>query len=398
MDSFHPEGAGFPRMLRLPPYIFGIVNQLKMDARRRGEDIIDLGMGNPDMATPKHIVNKLIEAVKNPKNHRYSASKGIYKLRLAIADWYRRRFDVELDPELEAVVTIGAKEGIGHLTLATLGPGDVVFVPDPTYPIHAYSVVIAGGDLRSVPLVGKEDFFQRLLVATKQTWPQPKMLIVSFPHNPTTKVIDLAFFENLVSFAKEHRLMIVHDFAYGDIVFDGYKAPSLLQVKGAKDVGVEFFSLSKSYNMPGWRIGFAVGNAEMLAALAKLKSYFDYGTFQPIQIAAIIALNEDQNCVREIVEEYRKRRDTLINGLKRVGWEIEKPKGTMFVWAEIPKSFKEMGSIEFTKLLLREGRVAVSPGVGFGEYGEGFVRFALVENEARIKQAIKGIGKVLKKG
>jgi alanine-synthesizing transaminase len=397
MDSFHPEGAGFPRMLRLPPYIFGIVNQLKMDARRRGEDIIDLGMGNPDMATPKHIVNKLIEAVKNPKNHRYSASKGIYKLRLAIADWYRRRFDVELDPELEAVVTIGAKEGIGHLTLATLGPGDVVFVPDPTYPIHAYSVVIAGGDLRSVPLVGKEDFFQRLLVATKQTWPQPKMLIVSFPHNPTTKVIDLAFFENLVSFAKEHRLMIVHDFAYGDIVFDGYKAPSLLQVKGAKDVGVEFFSLSKSYNMPGWRVGFAVGNAEMLAALAKLKSYFDYGTFQPIQIAAIIALNEDQNCVREIVEEYRKRRDTLINGLKRVGWEIEKPKGTMFVWGEIPKSFKEMGSIEFTKLLLREGRVAVSPGVGFGEYGEGFVRFALVENEARIKQAVKGIEKVLKK-
>jgi alanine-synthesizing transaminase len=398
MDSFHPEGAGFHRMLRLPPYIFGIVNQLKMDARRRGEDIIDLGMGNPDMATPKHIVNKLIEAVKNPKNHRYSASKGIYKLRLAIADWYRRRFDVELDPELEAVVTIGAKEGIGHLTLATLGPGDVVFVPDPTYPIHAYSVVIAGGDLRSVPLVGEEDFFQRLLVATKQTWPQPKMLIVSFPHNPTTKVIDLAFFENLVSFAKEHRLMIVHDFAYGDIVFDGYKAPSLLQVKGAKDVGVEFFSLSKSYNMPGWRIGFAVGNAEMLAALAKLKSYFDYGTFQPIQIAAIIALNEDQNCVREIVEEYRKRRDTLINGLKRVGWEIEKPKGTMFVWAEIPKSFKEMGSIEFTKLLLREGRVAISPGVGFGEYGEGFVRFALVENEARIKQAVKGIGQVLKKG
>jgi len=398
MDSFHPEGAGFHRMLRLPPYIFGIVNQLKMDARRRGEDIIDLGMGNPDMATPKHIVNKLIEAVKNPKNHRYSASKGIYKLRLAIADWYRRRFDVELDPELEAVVTIGAKEGIGHLILATLGPGDVVFVPDPTYPIHAYSVVIAGGDLRSVPLVGEEDFFQRLSVATKQTWPQPKMLIVSFPHNPTTKVIDLAFFENLVSFAKEHRLMIVHDFAYGDIVFDGYKAPSLLQVKGAKDVGVEFFSLSKSYNMPGWRIGFAVGNAEMLAALAKLKSYFDYGTFQPIQIAAIIALNEDQNCVREIVEEYRKRRDTLINGLKRVGWEIEKPKGTMFVWAEIPKSFKEMGSIEFTKLLLREGRVAVSPGVGFGEYGEGFVRFALVENEARIKQAVKGIQKVLKKG
>ena len=396
MELFRPEGSGFHRMMRLPPYIFGIVNQLKMDARRRGEDIIDLGMGNPDLPTPEHIVNKLIEAVKNPRNHRYSASKGIYKLRLAITDWYRRRFDVELDPESEVVVTIGAKEGIGHLTLATLGPGDVVIVPDPTYPIHAYSVVIAGGDLRSVPLVGEEDFFQRVLTATKQTWPHPKMLIVSFPHNPTTKVVDLNFFENLVAFAKEHQLMIVHDLAYGDIVFDGYRAPSLLQVKGAKDVGVEFFSLSKSYNMPGWRIGFALGNAEMLSALARLKSYFDYGVFQPIQIAGIIALNEDQNCVRETVEEYQKRRDALINGLRRVGWEIEKPKGTMFVWAEIPGLFKKMGSVEFSKLLLREGKVAVSPGVGFGEYGEGFVRFALVENETRIKQAVKGIQRVLK--
>jgi alanine-synthesizing transaminase len=398
MDSFHPEGAGFHRMMRLPPYIFGIVDQLKKDARRKGEDIIDLGMGNPDMPTPKHVVNKLIEAVKNPRNHRYSASKGIYKLRLAITEWYRRRFDVELDPESEAVITIGAKEGIGHLTLATLGPGDVVLVPDPAYPIHPYSVVIAGGDLRSVPLLGEEDFFQRLLIATKQTWPNPKMLIVSFPHNPTTKVVTLDFFENLVAFAKDHNLMIVHDLAYADIVFDGYQAPSLLQVKGAKDVGVEFFSLSKSYNMPGWRVGFALGNSEMLAALSKLKSYFDYGIFQPIQIAAIIALNENQNCVREIVEEYRKRRDTLINGLKRVGWEIEKPKGTMFVWAEIPDPFKKMGSIDFAKFLLTEAKVAVSPGVGFGECGEGFVRFALVENEARIKQAIKGIGKVLKKG
>jgi alanine-synthesizing transaminase len=397
MESFRSEGMGFHRMMRLPPYIFGIVNQLKTDARRRGEDIIDLGMGNPDLPTPKHIVNKLIEAVKNPRNHRYSASKGIYKLRLAIADWYRRRFDVELDPESEVVVTIGAKEGIGHLTLATLGPEDVVIVPDPTYPIHAYSVVIAGGDLRSVPLVGEGDFFQRVLIATKQTWPHPKMLIVSFPHNPTTKVVDLNFFENLVAFAKDHRLMIVHDLAYCDIVFDGYRAPSLLQVKGAKDVGVEFFSLSKSYNMPGWRVGFALGNAEMLSALARLKSYFDYGVFQPIQIAGIIALNEEQNCVRETVEAYRKRRDTLINGLRRVGWEIEKPKGTMFVWAEIPGPFKKMGSVEFSKLLLRDGKVAVSPGVGFGEYGEGFVRFALVENEARIKQAVKGIGKVLKK-
>jgi alanine-synthesizing transaminase len=397
MDSFHLKGSEFHRMMRLPPYIFGIVNQLKMEARRRGEDIIDLGMGNPDLPTPKHIVHKLIEAAKNPRNHRYSASKGIYKLRLAITEWYRRRYDVELDPEAEAVVTIGAKEGLGHLVLATLGPGDVVLVPDPTYPIHAYSVVIAGGDLRSVPLIGKGDFFDRLLAATRQTWPPPKMLIISFPHNPTTEVVDIDFFENLVAFAKGHHLMIVHDLAYGDIVFDGYRAPSLLQVKGAKDVGVELFSLSKSYNMPGWRVGFAVGNAEMLAALARLKSYLDYGVFQPVQIASIIALNEDQECVRETVEIYRKRRDTLVNGLRRIGWEIEKPKGTMFVWGEIPRPLQKMGSIEFSKLLLREGQVAVSPGVGFGECGEGFVRFALVENDARIKQAVKGIQRVLKK-
>jgi alanine-synthesizing transaminase len=398
METILPGGLEFHRMMRLPPYIFGIVNQLKIEARQRGEDIIDLGMGNPDLPTPKHIVNKLVEAVRNPKNHRYSASKGIYKLRLAITDWYRRRFDVELDPDSESVVTIGAKEGIGHLTLATLGPGDVVLVPDPTYPIHAYSVVIAGGDLRSVPMVGEADFFQQLLMATKQTWPQPKMLIISFPHNPTTRVVDVDFFEDLVAFAKEHHLLVVHDLAYADIVFDGYRAPSLLQVKGAKDIGVEFFSLSKSYNMPGWRVGFAVGNAEMLGALSRLKSYFDYGIFQPIQIAAIIALNEDQSCVREIAEEYQKRRDALVHGLKRVGWEIEKPKGTMFVWGEIPKPFKKMGSVDFSKLLLRDAKVAVSPGVGFGENGEGFVRFALVENEARIKQAVKGIQNVLKKG
>ncbi len=398
VDAFHPEGSGFHRMMRLPPYIFGIVNQLKIEARQRGEDIIDLGMGNPDLPTPKHIVQKLIEAVKNPRNHRYSASKGIYKLRLAMTDFYRRRFDVELDPETECVVTIGAKEGIGHLVLATIGPGDVVLVPDPTYPIHAYSVVIAGGDLRSVPLTGEGGCFKRLLAATKQTWPHPRMLIVSFPHNPTTKVVNLDFFEDLVAFAKEHHLMIVHDLAYADIVFDGYRAPSLLQVKGAKDVGVEFYSLSKSYNMPGWRVGFALGNAEMLTALARLKSYFDYGTFQPIQIAAIIAITNGQECVHETVEIYRKRRDTLIHGLKRAGWEIEKPKGTMFVWAEIPKPFKKMGSVDFSKLLLREGKVAVTPGVGFGEYGEGFVRFALVENENRIKQAVKGIQKVLEEG
>ena len=398
MDSPYPENLEFHRMMRLPPYLFAIVDRLKIEARRRGEDIIDLGMGNPDLSTPKHIVGKLVEAVKNPRNHRYSASRGIYKLRLGITDWYRRRYDVELDPETESVVTIGAKEGLGHLALATLGPGDVVLVPDPTYPIHAYSVVIAGGDLRSVPLMGGGDFFQKLLTATKQSWPHPKMIIVSFPHNPTTVVVDLNFFEDLVAFAKEHHLMVVHDLAYGDIVFDEYKAPSFLQVKGAKDVGVEFYSLSKSYNMPGWRVGFAVGNAEMLAALARLKSYLDYGVFQPIQIASIIALNKDQECVHQTVEEYRKRRDALVNGLKRVGWEIEKPKGTMFVWAEIPKPFKKMGSIDFSKHLLTEGKVAVSPGIGFGQYGEGFVRFALVENEARIKQAVKGIQGVLKKG
>ena len=396
MNLFHPDGSEFQRMTRLPPYIFGIVNTLKMEARRRGEDIIDLGMGNPDLPTPRHIVNKMVEAVKNPRNHRYSASKGIFKLRKAITDWYQRCYDVDLDPETESVVTIGAKEGLGHLALATIGPGDVVLVPNPTYPIHAYSVIIAGGDVRSIPLTKEGDFFHPLLVATKQSWPQPKMLIVSFPHNPTTKVVDLDFFEKLVDFAREHRLMVVHDLAYRDLVFDGYRAPSLLQVKGAKDVGVEFFSMSKSYSMAGWRVGFACGNPQMLAALARLKSYLDYGVFQPVQIASIIALNEDQRSVHETAEIYRKRRDTLIHGLKRVGWEIEKPKGTMFVWAEIPKPFKKMGSIEFSKLLLSAGKVAVSPGIGFGEYGEGFVRFALVENEARIRQAVQGIKKVLK--
>jgi len=383
-------------MERLPPYLFAIVDQLKMEARRRGEDIIDLGMGNPDLPTPKHIVQKLVESVKNPKNHRYSASRGIYKLRLAMGEWYRKRYDVDLDPETEIVVTIGVKEGIAHLALATLSPGDVVLVPNPTYPIHAYSVVIAGGDVRSVPLIKEEDFFQQLLTATKDSWPHPKMVILSFPHNPTTRVVDLHFFEKLVDFAKEHHLMVVHDLAYADIVFDDYRAPSLLQVKGAKEVGVEFFSLSKSYNMAGWRVGFAAGNPHMLGALARLKSYVDYGIFQPIQIASIIALKEDQECVRETVEIYRRRRDTLIQGLKRVGWEIEKPKGTMFVWAEIPKPFQKMGSIDFAKFLLREAKVAVSPGVGFGEYGEGYVRFALVENEARIKQAIQGIRKAFR--
>jgi alanine-synthesizing transaminase len=386
----------FRRIQRLPPYIFTIIDTLKIEARRAGEDIIDLGMGNPDLATPKPIVSKLVEAVKNSRCHRYSASKGVYKLRLAITDWYRRNYQVELDPDTEAIATIGAKEGLSHLALATISSGDVVFVPNPAYPIHPYSVIIAGGDLISIPLTKDRDFFTELINATKRTWPHPKMLIISFPHNPTTTVVDIDFFRRIVDFAREHNIMVIHDFAYADLVFDGYRAPSFLQVPGAKDVGVEFFSLSKSYSMPGWRVGFCVGNKTMISALARLKSYFDYGIFAPIQIAAIIALNEAEDSVPGIVDTYRKRRDTLIDGLKRIGWEIEKPKGTMFVWAEMPESHRAMGSLEFSKLILKEGKVAISPGIGFGEYGEGYVRFALVENEHRIKQAIRGIKKALK--
>lgn len=384
----------FYRIKRLPPYVFSIVDELKMKARRKGDDIIDLGMGNPDLATPPHIVDKLIEAVKNPRNHRYSASRGIAKLRAAIAGWYARNYAVDIDPETEAIVTLGAKEGLAHLVLATVGGGDVVLVPTPSYPIHAYSVIIAGGDLRTIPLVKDRDFFQDLQAATRQVWPQPKMMIISFPHNPTTRVVDLPFFEKIVDFARAHNMMVVHDLAYADLVFDGYKAPSFLQVPGAKDVGLEFFTLSKSYSMPGWRVGFAVGNRKMIHALARIKSYLDYGMFQPVQIAAIIALNEDQACVEEIRKTYQDRRDALVDGLRRVGWKIEKPKGTMFVWGEIPEKFKEMGSLEFCKLVLQVGKVAVSPGIGFGEYGDDHVRFALVENCHRIKQAVKGIKKL----
>ena len=384
----------FRRIRRLPPYVFKIVDDLKLEARRKGEDIIDLGMGNPDLATPKPIIDKLVEAASNPRNHRYSASKGVYKLRLAITDWYKRKYNVDLHPETEAIVTIGAKEGVSHMVLATIGPGDVVFVPNPTYPIHSYSVVIAGGDLRSIPLHRDRDFFEDLLIATKQTWPQPKMLIISFPHNPTTAVIDLDFFKKIVDFAREHNIMVIHDLAYADLVFDDYRAPSFMEIPGAKDLGVEFFSLSKSYNMPGWRVGFAVGNKKMIGALARIKSYLDYGIFQPIQIASIIALNECHNCVKEITDTYESRRNVLVDGLQRIGWDIERPKGTMFVWAQIPKKFKDMASLEFSKLLLQEAKVAVSPGVGFGEYGDDHVRFALVENEHRIRQAIRGIRQV----
>jgi len=384
MDDFY-------RISRLPPYVLGIIRDLTIEARRLGEDIIDLGMGNPDLATPKHIVSKLVEAARNPKNHRYSVSRGIQKLRVAIADWYKRKYDVDIDCNEEVVVTMGAKEGIGHLVLATISQGEVVFVPTPAYPIHPYSVVIAGGDLRTVPLLPKEEFFDRLSIAAKTTWPRPRMLIISFPNNPTTEVVDLGFFEKIVAFANEHELMIVHDLAYADLVFDGYKAPSFLQAKGAKDVGVEFYSLSKSYNMPGWRVGFAVGNKKMINALARIKSYFDYGVFQPIQIASIIALNDGDADVQAINEIYRKRRDALCDGLNRSGWIVEKPKGTMFVWAKIPEAFSSMDSIEFSKTILKEAKVAISPGIGFGEYGEGYVRFALIENEYRIKQAAKGI-------
>jgi alanine-synthesizing transaminase len=385
----------FARLDRLPPYVFATVNEIKMEARRADEDIIDLGMGNPDLGTPRHIVDKLIEAAQKPHNHRYSASMGITKLRIAIAEWYKRRYDVEVDPDSEAIVTIGAKEGISHLILVTIRPGDVVFTPNPTYPIHPYSAIISGGDVRGIPVGPEQIFFENLMSATRQTWPRPKVLILSYPHNPTTEVVDLEFFERLVDYAKENNIMIIHDFAYADLTYDGYKAPSFLQASGAKDVGVEFFSLSKSYSMPGWRVGFCVGNQEIVAALRRIKSYLDYGIFQPIQIASIIALNGSQDCVEEIRLTYKERRDALIDGLKRVGWDIKKPKGTMFVWGKIPDLFLNMGSVEFSKFLIKEAKVAVSPGLGFGEYGDEYVRFALIENKKRINQAVRGIRSIM---
>lgn len=387
--------AQFARLDRLPPYVFATVNKIKMDARHEGKDIIDLGMGNPDLATPKHIVDKLNEAVQKPHNHRYSASMGIKKLRLAIADWYKHRFDVDIDHENEAIVTIGAKEGISHLVLVTIRPGDVVFTPTPTYPIHPFSAIIAGGDVRGIPAGPDSDFFNNLIDATRQTWPKPKLLIISFPHNPTTETVNLEFFEKIVAFAKEYNIMVIHDFAYADLVFDGYVAPSFLQAKGAKDVGIEFFSLSKSYNMAGWRVGFCVGNPEIVGALRRIKSYLDYGIFQPIQIASIIALNGPQDCVSEIRDIYKERRDTLISGLNRAGWNVESPKGTMFVWAKIPEKYRKMGSVEFSKMLIHKAQVAVSPGLGFGEYGDNYVRFALIENKMRTNQAVRGIRKIL---
>jgi alanine-synthesizing transaminase len=385
----------FARLDRLPPYVFATVNQIKMQSRRDGQDIIDLGMGNPDMGTPDHIVDKLVEAARKPHNHRYSASMGITKLRLAIANWYGRNYGVDINPETEAIVTIGVKEGLSHLVLVTTRPGDVVFTPNPTYPIHPFSAIIAGGDVRGIPVGPGQDFFENLMAATKQTWPRPKMLIISYPHNPTTEVVTLDFFQKVVDYAKENDILVIHDFAYADITFDGYKAPSFLQAKGAKDVGVEFFSLSKSYNMAGWRMGFCCGNPETVAALKRIKSYLDYGVFQPIQIASIIALNGPDDCVTEIRKTYKARRDALIRGLNSAGWKIPKPKGTMFVWGRIPEKYRKMGSVEFSKFLIREAQVAVSPGLGFGEYGDEFVRFALIENPMRINQAVRGIRKIL---
>ena len=387
----------FPRIKRLPPYVFNIVNDLKAKARARGEDIIDFGMGNPDQPTAKHIVDKLIEAAQRGDTHRYSVSRGIPRLRRAICEWYRTRFHVELDPDTESIVTIGSKEGLAHLALATLGTGDVVLVPNPAYPIHPYSVVIAGADIRHVPLTPNVDFFAELEQAIKDSRPKPKMLILNFPGNPTTQCVDLAFFEKVVAIAQEYEIWVVHDIAYGEIVFDGYVAPSILQAAGAKDVAVEFYSLSKTYNMPGWRVGFMVGNSILVGALARMKSYLDYGTFTPIQVAAIAALEGPQKCVKEMRDIYRSRRDVLCSGLNSLGWAVEPPKATMFTWAPIPEQYRHMGSLEFTKKLLEEAKVAVSPGVGFGEFGDDHVRFGLIENEHRSRQAVRGIRDMFRK-
>ncbi|HWS13653.1 MAG TPA: alanine transaminase [Rhodocyclaceae bacterium] len=387
----------FPRIKRLPPYVFNITGELKMAARRRGEDIIDMSMGNPDGETPRHIVDKLVEAAQRENTHGYSLSKGIPRLRKAVCDWYGRRFGVDLDPETEAIVTIGSKEGIAHLALATLDRGDIVLVPNPSYPIHIYGPVIAGADIRHVRMTPGVDFLAELERAVRESYPKPKMLIINFPGNPTTQCVELDFFEKIVALARAHDIMVVHDLAYADIVFDGWKAPSILQVPGAKDVAVEFFTLSKSYNMAGWRIGFMVGNAEIVHALARMKSYHDYGTFTPIQVASIVALEGPQDCVRDIAANYQKRRDVLARGLNEAGWNVDVPKATMYIWAKIPEPYLQMGSLEFAKKLLAEAKVAVSPGVGFGEFGDDHVRFALIENEARIRQAVRGVKEMFRK-
>ena len=386
----------FPRIKRLPPYVFNITNELKMAARHRGEDIIDLSMGNPDGDTPKHIVDKMIEVAQRPGTHGYSASRGIPRLRKAISDWYKRRWDVDIDPDKEAIVTIGSKEGIAHLMLATCDRGDTVLVPNPSYPIHIYGSIIAGADVRSVRMGPGIYFFSEFERAVTETTPKPKLMILGFPSNPTAQCVDLDFFEKLVALAKKHGVYIVHDLAYADIVYDGFKAPSIMQVPGAKDVAVEFFTMSKSYNMAGWRIGFMVGNRDLVGALTRIKSYHDYGTFTPIQVGAIEALNGPQECVEEVRKEYEHRRDVMVKGLHDLGWMVEKPKASMYIWAELPEFYKSMGSVEFSKRLLEKAKVAVSPGIGFGEYGEGFVRIALIENADRIRQALRGIRQMFK--
>ena len=389
----------FSKLRRLPPYVLAEVTDLKHAGRRAGEDIIDLGMGNPDLPTPPHVVEKICEAARNPRNHRYSSSRGVPNLRRAASEWYQRNHGVEIDPDGEAIAVIGAKEGLSHFVLVTIGPGDVVLAPDPTYPIHQYSVIMAGGDLRYVPLTPDDDFLDSLETAIRRTWPKPKLLILSFPHNPTTRVVELGFFERIVALAKEHEMMVIHDFAYAEVCFDGYKPPSILEVPGARDVAIEFVSLSKSHAMAGWRVGFACGNREMIHALTRIKSYLDYGIPQAIQIGAIVALRGPQDCVTEAADEYRARRDALVEGLAQPGpgaWKIEKPLATMFVWAEIPEAYRELGSLEFSKRLLKEAQVAVAPGIGFGESGEGYVRFALIENVHRTRQAVRGIRKFLR--
>jgi len=386
-----PEIEEFPRIKRLPPYVFNIVNELKAAARARGEDIIDFGMGNPDQPTPQHIVDKLTEAANRGDTHRYSLSRGIPRLRRAICNWYKQRFDVDLDPETQAIVTIGSKEGLAHLALAVTGPGDSVLVPNPAYPIHPYGFVIAGADIRHVPLTPGVDFFEKLEEAITSSWPRPKMLVLNFPGNPTTQCVELDFFQKVIDIAREHHIWVIHDIAYSEIVFDGYRAPSILQVPGAEDIAVEFYSLSKTYNMPGWRVGFMVGNKTLVAALARMKSYLDYGMFTPIQVAAIHALEGPQDCVEEIRGMYERRRNTLCDGLANAGWAVERPKATMFVWAPIPQAYRDMGSLEFSKKLLSDAKVAVSPGIGFGEFGDDHVRFGLIENEHRTRQAVRGI-------
>jgi alanine-synthesizing transaminase len=391
MHSWESEMRQFYRIGQLPPYVFNVVNELKVQARNRGEDIVDFGMGNPDLPTPAHIVDKLVESARDPDNHRYSVSRGILDLRVAIADWYARRYGVSVDPEREAIAVIGVKEGLSHLALAIVEPGDTALVPAPTYPIHTYSMIIAGAEVRAVPLLEGADFFQSMVAAYRETRPRPRHLLLSFPHNPTCITVELDFFARVVEFAKANDVIVIHDFAYSDLTFDGYVAPSFLQIPGAKDVGVEFFSMSKSYNMPGWRVGFCVGNAEIIAALARMKSYLDYGMFQPIQISAAVALNGDQDCVASTVRAYQTRRDILVDGLNGIGWQCERPRGTMFVWARIPERYREIGSLEFCKLALREAKVALSPGIGFGPQGEGFVRFALVEDQKRTHQGLQGL-------